>query len=77
VALGWIASPASDLLGSGLDTVPLTGVPFVLDGLESGNTLFSSSKERSMPPQKFKGSLEDLQTAVATAGIAGSWNEEA
>lgn len=30
-----------------------------------------------MPPSKFKGSLEDLQAAVADAGIAGSWSEEA
>jgi predicted nucleotide-binding protein len=30
-----------------------------------------------MPPQKFKGSLEELQAAVAAAGIVGSWSEEA
>jgi len=30
-----------------------------------------------MPPAKFKGSLEDLKSAVADAGIVGSWSEEA
>ena len=30
-----------------------------------------------MPPSKFKGTLEELQAAIADAGIAGSWNAEA
>jgi predicted nucleotide-binding protein len=30
-----------------------------------------------MPPQRFKGTPEELQTAVAEAGIEGSWKEEA
>jgi len=29
-----------------------------------------------MSPPRFNGSLEELQTTVAVAGIAGSWNEE-